>query len=79
MISDFSSRKGGVTVSIETNEVVDIPTVEEVVVETAEYTLALTERKDIEYSDYSITFEEFSAMVDNLVQVRDRLKKELGE
>ncbi len=79
MISDFSSRKGGVTVSIETNEVADIPTVEEVTIETSEYTLALTERKDIEYSDFSVTFEEFSAMVDNLVQVRDNLKKELGE
>ena len=65
--------------SIETNEVLDIPAVEEVTIETAEYTLALTERKDIEYSDFSITFEEFDAMVDNLVQVRDNLKKELGE
>jgi hypothetical protein len=74
MIGSYSSSKGGVTVDVELVEVSDIPAVEEVTIQAGEYILALTERKDIEYSDYTLTLDQFELMVDNLNKLLERIK-----
>lgn len=74
MIGSYSSSKGGVTVDVELVEVSDIPAIEEVTIQAGEYTLALTERKDIEYSDYTMTLDQFELMVANLNKLLERIK-----
>jgi hypothetical protein len=79
MIGSYSSSKGGVTVDVELTQITDIPVVEQVLIQTGEYVLALTERKDIEYSDFAIPLDEFKETVQNLVRILAKIEKEIDD
>jgi len=74
MVGSYVNSKGGVAVDVELIQVGDIPAIEEITVQAGEYVLALTERKDIEYSDYTLTLEQFELLVENLNKVLEKIK-----
>lgn len=75
MNKDLSVSLGGVRVHISTASYGDIPAVEEVGVETPEYDLILTERRDVEYNDTSITVEQLGNMVGAFTRLIELLKE----
>ena len=71
---DIKVKNGTVSVMVGTGNFGDVPIVEDFEIGTQEYEITLSEKREGEYSDVALSYEEFESMVKSLNDILERLK-----